>query len=145
MPQPIRPVSELEKDYLLFSSCEGESAPEEFVSQVNKKVAISMNVIQALEEIDKNTDLISSAVAQGNERYCSIPKSINNETILKLKIDGYITGYGSTVQITDKGRIALKNNYLSKQNSIKEKRGAEKFDYKKYLNDFLSNRSKDNG
>lgn len=122
----------------------GESMQPEFqfselqqilLQATNKPVQkkYSQNALKALEEIDKSMDLVSTAIAaDSNERYCSIPAHLNDETVLALKAEGLITGYGKSVKITDRGRVALRDSYLKSTNALKDSRTSDKFDYRSF-------------
>ena len=140
MPQPIVPIHQQENMSILF----GDSYQPEFqLSEIQtillqptaadrgfKKV--SVNAIQALEAIDKNTDIIVTAVSNTNERYCSLPPNIDDNTLLALKSEGLISGFGRSVKITERGRTALRDHYLLKTNSFKENKVKDKFDIKAF-------------
>ena len=80
-----------------------------------------------------NQNLLSTAIAaDSNERYCSIPAHLNDETVLALKAEGLITGYGKSVKITDRGRVALRDSYLKSTNALKDSRTSDKFDYRSF-------------
>jgi hypothetical protein len=139
MPQPIIPIHQQESMPITF----GESTQPEFqlselqqilLQATNRPVQkkYSQNALKALEEIDKSIDLVSTAITDSNERYCSIPAHLNDETVLALKAEGLITGYGKSVKITDRGRVALRDSYLKTTNALKENRTSEKFDYRSF-------------
>jgi hypothetical protein len=139
MPQPIIPIHQQEKLSITF----GDSLQPEFqlseiqamflqadTSKANTKY--SMNAIAALKEIDKNTDLIVNAVSETNEKYCSVPNQIDDNTMLALKAEGLISGHGRSVKITERGRTALRDSYLQSKNALLDNRAADKFDYKSF-------------
>lgn len=140
MPQPIIPIHQQESLSVMF----GDSMQPEFQlselqsiilnttagSNANKKYSI--NTIKALQDIDKNTDFIVTAVTDSNERYCSVPSEIDDHTMLALKSEGLISGYGRSVKITERGRSALRDSYLSSKNAFKENRQRDKFDYRSF-------------
>ena len=140
MPQPIVPMHKQENMPILF----GESMQPEFqLSEIQaillqptaadlKMKKVSFNTIKALEDIDKNTDFIVTAVSDTNERFCSVPKDIDDHTLLSLKAEGLISGYGRSVKITDRGRVALRDHYLSTKNALNENKKSDKFDYKSF-------------
>ena len=140
MPQPIIPIHQQENMPITF----GESMQPEFqfselqqilLQATNRPVQkkYSQNTLKALEEIDKSMDLVSTAIAaDSNERYCSIPAHLNDETVLALKAEGLITGYGKSVKITDRGRVALRDSYLKSTNALKDSRTSDKFDYRSF-------------
>jgi hypothetical protein len=140
MPQPIVPIHRQEYMPILF----GESELPEFqvselqsillqqhaYAQNNKRIAV--NFVKALEQIDKNTDFVVTAVTNSNERYCSVPNNIDDNKLLALKAEGLISGYGRSVKITERGRTALRDAYLGKKNVLRENRNSDKFDYNSF-------------
>ena len=141
MPQPIVPIHQQENMSILF----GDSMQPEFqLSEIQAILlqpkaadrtakSVPTNAIKALESIDKNTDLVVTAVSNSNERFCSVPNEIDDNTLLALKADGLISGYGRSVKITDRGRTALRDYYLSSKNAMNESKPKEKFDYKSFV------------
>jgi hypothetical protein len=140
MPQPIVPIHKQESMSITF----GDSMQPEFqlselqsillqpTASAKSNARYSGNTITALQEIDKNTDFVVTAVTDSNERYCSVPSEIDENTMLTLKAEGLISGYGRSVKITDRGRTALRDAYLSTKNSLKENRTSEKFDFRSF-------------
>lgn len=140
MPQPIVPIHQQEGMPVLF----GQSMQPEFqmselqalLLQPNaadkKATKIAANLVEALAQIDKSTDLIVTAVSASNERMCSVPSNVDENTLLKLKAEGMVSGYGRSVKLTERGQAALRDYYLSSQNSIKETRKSDKFDYRSF-------------
>jgi len=138
MPQPIIPIHQQENMSILF----GDSMQPEFQlseiqaillqpSAVDKKYKkVAVNAINALERIDKNIDFVVTAVSNSNERFCAVPHEIDDNTILALKAEGLISGYGRSVKITERGRGALRDHYLSSKNAMNENKPKDKFDYK---------------
>ena len=139
MPQPIVPLHIQEGMPITF----GDSTQPEFhlselqqillqstSTPVRKKY--SVNVVEALQQIDRSTDLIVTAVSDSNERHCAIPSTMAEETVLTLKAEGLIAGYGRSVKITERGRTALRDQYLSSKNAIKETKNSDKFDYRSF-------------
>ena len=87
----------------------------------------SQDNIKLLEIIDKHEDGIINAAVTAisgtkEENYRTIPASIGDSEILKLKTEGYIKGAGRTVVFTEKAAKALKSKYLSTENSYKAQR-----------------------
>lgn len=140
MPQPIVPIHQQENMSILF----GDSFQPEFqLSEIQsillqptaadrqtKKYSIS--TVEILEKIDKNTDLVVTAFSSSNERYCSVPPEINDQTLLSLKAEGLVSGHGRSVKMTDRGRATLRDHYLSASNQLKDNRQSEKFDYRSF-------------
>jgi hypothetical protein len=71
-------------------------------------------------------------VSESNEKYCSVPNQIDDNTMLALKAEGLISGHGRSVKITERGRTALRDSYLQSKNALKENRSSDKFDYKSF-------------
>jgi hypothetical protein len=140
MPQPIVPIHKQESMPITF----GESMQPEFqlselqaivlqtTASAKNNTRYSVNTIAALQNIDKNTDFVVTAVTDSNERYCSVPTEIDENTVLALKAEGLISGYGRSVKITERGRTALRDAYLSTKNSLKENRTSDKFDFRSF-------------
>ena len=137
MPQPIIPIHQQESMPITFGESlipgfqlsELQSILLQSAASSKPNLRTSMNVVTALEEIDKNTDFIVTAVTDSSERFCSVPNSIDDETLLSLKANGYISGNGRSVKITDRGRTALRDSYLKSSNSYRDNKVSEKFDY----------------
>ena len=73
--------------------------------------------IKLLEIIDKHEDgVINAAVTAisgvSNTEYRTVPASISDNLLLKLKSEGYLKGMGRTVEFTEKGNKALKTKYI---------------------------------
>ena len=138
MPQPIVPIHRQENMPIMFGESELPAFQLSDIQSIllqstaskkeNRKY--SNNTISALIDIDKNTDLIVTALSEGNERFCSVPSKIDENTLIALKADGLISGHGRSVKITDRGRTALRDSYLSTANILKDNRVSEKFDYR---------------
>ena len=91
----------------------------------------SEDSIKMLELIDKHEDgIINAAVTAVSgvkeENYRTVPTSISDQSLLKLKTEGYIKGAGRSVTFTDKASKALKNKYLATENSLKSQRVKKK-------------------
>lgn len=138
MPQPIVPIHQQQNMPVLF----GESSQPEFqlsdlqVALLNATASsprpkmVNSNTVKALVDIDKNTpDLVVTAITGSDEAFRTVPSSVDNDTLLGLKADGLVSGYGRSVKLTDRGRTALKNHYLNDTNSLDESKTSSKFDY----------------
>jgi hypothetical protein len=139
MPQPIVPIHRQENMPILFE----QTNPEFPLSEIQatllqptaadlRKKTTGLSTIQALEEIDKNPESVFGSVHSANERYCSVPNHMDENTILSLKAEGFISGNGRSVKITDRGRTALRDHYLNKSNKLKDDRVSDKFDYNSF-------------
>jgi hypothetical protein len=140
MPQPIVPIHQQEGMPILF----GQSMQPEFQlselqaillqpNNADKRLTkVSGNFISALVDIDKNTNFIVTAVSESNERICSVPSNVDENTLLFLKSEGLVSGHGRAVKITERGRTALMDHYLSSKNYVKESRNSDKFDYRSF-------------
>lgn len=141
MPQPIVPIHMQESMPILF----GESLQPEFKLSELQSIVLSptaadtrqkkysTNIVEALKNIDENTDLIVTAIVDSNDRMCSVPRTIDDNTLLTLKADGLVSGAGRSVKITDRGKVALRDYYLSTKNAIKDTKKSDKFDYKAFV------------
>jgi hypothetical protein len=83
-----------------------------------------------LQNIDQHTDLVVTAVTDSNERYCSVPKEVDDNTLMSLKAEGLVSGYGRSVKITARGRTVLRDAYLQSDNTLRENKKSEKFDFR---------------
>lgn len=115
-----------------FQLSELQSILLQTTASAKSNTRYSINTIAALQDIDKNTDFVVTAVTDSNERYCSVPTEIDENTVLALKAEGLISGYGRSVKITERGRTALRDAYLSTKNSLKENRTSDKFDFRSF-------------
>lgn len=137
MPQPIVPIHQQEAMPVTFGESlipgfqlsELQSILLQSTAASNQNIKTSVNVVAALQDIDKNTDFVVTAVSDSSQRYCSVPHHIDDETLLSLKANGLVSGNGRSVIITDRGRTALRDAYLKTNNSYKENRTSEKFDF----------------
>ena len=137
MPQPIIPIHKQENLNITFgdSDLPGFNMSEAQMILLQPSVIdrgvkkIASNVIMALENIDKSTDLIVTAVSEGNERICSVPRHIDDHILLSLKASGLVTGHGRSVKITAQGKEILRDHYLKSSNLLRENRKSEKFDF----------------
>lgn len=140
MPQPIVPIHRQENMPIMFgesdlpafqlSEIQSMMLQSTASSRDNKKY--SANTISALIDIDKNTDLIVTALSESNDRFCSVPSKIDENTLIALKADGLISGRGRSVQITERGRTALRDSYLNTANTLKDNRVSEQFDFRSF-------------
>lgn len=140
MPFPIMPLHIQENMPMLFGDNDF-GQPEFPISDIQfailsptaadrKPKKIGNSIIKALTDIDSNTNLVVTAVSEGNERYCSVPGNIDDNTLLSLKADGLVVGNGRSVKITERGRVALRDHYLNSKNALADLKKADKFDYR---------------
>ena len=143
MPIPIKPVHSLDLHAELFDgpSMEGLGLSDIQIqllgiSNNNTKEAskISGRYLDMLKQIDANIDPVvtaANAVANNKEaKTFSVPQDINDNDLLALKTSGLITGYGRSVTLTDKAKLALRDHYLSQDttNEFRKSRTKDKFD-----------------
>ena len=142
MPYPIIPINEMQAQSVVFGT---PATPEQEFSDLQSlflgnsiikeaaKVSFNEKTITLLEAIDKNEDMVQTAVQAmstgSGTKVCSVPTAISDSNLLSLKADGFVSGYGRSVIITDKGRIALRDYYLKSNNQIKQGKTKDKFDY----------------
>ena len=91
----------------------------------------SQDSVKLLEIIDKHEDgIVNTAVSAisgtRQDNYRTIPASISDQNVLKLKTEGYIKGAGRTVTFTEKAEKALKTKYLGVENAFKSQRVKKK-------------------
>jgi len=140
MPQPIIPVSKLSLHESLFDfdkNYSDNSAVQDFA--ISNRIAESSTqydsrLIDLLEKINKNEDELitaaSSIKTNNKNKYYKVPRNITDNEVLSLKAAGLLTGGGRTVQITERGVIALRNRWLNESNKIKTTRTKNTFDYR---------------
>lgn len=144
MPIPIKPVHSLDLHAELFDapSMEGLGLSDIQIqmlgiSNTNKKeasVRLSEKYLSMLKSIDRNLDEVVTAanaiVNNKDAKVCNVPNEISDNELLALKTAGLISGYGRSVSLTDKARIALRDHYLSQEttNEFRKARSKDKFD-----------------
>ena len=144
MPIPIKPVHSLDLHAEIFDSpsMEGLGLSDIQIqllgmSNAPKKeasVKLSERYISLLKDIDKNINEVVTAanVAVNNKdaKVCTVPHEISDNELLALKTAGLISGYGRSVTLTDKAKLALRDFYLSTDttNEFRKSRTKEKFD-----------------
>jgi len=144
MPIPIKPVHSLDLHAELFDgpSMEGLGLSDIQiqllgVSQQPKKAEaakISTRYIDMLRRIDASTDEVVTAASQlalnKDGKVCSVPTNISDNDLLALKTAGLLTGYGRSVELTDRAKLALRDHYLSTENvnEFRKQRTKDRFD-----------------
>ena len=63
-------------------------------------------------------------------KVCSVPNVISDNDLLSLKTAGLLTGYGRSVELTEKAKLALRDHYLSTDNvnEFRKQRTKDRFD-----------------
>ncbi len=144
MPLPIKPVHSLDLHAELFDgpSMEGLGLSDIQiqllgVSQQPKKAEaakLSARYIDMLRTIDASTDELVTAASQlalnKDGKVCSVPNNISDNDLLALKTAGLITGYGRSVELTDRAKLALRDHFLSTENvnEFRKQRTKDRFD-----------------
>lgn len=143
MPLPIKPVHSLDLHAELFDapSMEGLGLSDIQIQMLgivpNKKeasVKLSENYLSMLQMIDKNTDEVvtaaNSIVNNKDGKVCNVPSEISDNQLLALKTAGLISGYGRSVSLTERAKLALRDHYLSTEttNEFRKARSKDKFD-----------------
>jgi len=144
MPLPIKPVHSLDLHAELFDgpSMEGLGLSDIQiqllgVSQQPKKAEaakLSTRYIDMLRTIDASTDELVTAASQlalnKDGKVCSVPNNISDNDLLALKTAGLITGYGRSVELTDRAKLALRDHFLSTENvnEFRKQRTKDRFD-----------------
>lgn len=144
MPIPIKPVHSLDLHAEIFDgpSMEGlglsdiqiqllgmSTAPKKEAS-----VKLSERYISMLKAIDRNIDEVVTAanLVMNNKdgKICSVPTDISDNDILALKTAGLLNGNGRSVTLTDRAKVALRDHYLSTDNTneFRKARTKDKFD-----------------
>jgi len=144
MPLPIKPVHSLDLHAELFDgpSMEGLGLSDIQiqllgVSQQPKKAEaakLSNRYIDMLRAIDASTDEVVTAASQltlnKDGKVCSVPNVISDNDLLALKTAGLLIGYGRSVELTEKAKLALRDHYLSidNVNEFRKQRTKDRFD-----------------
>jgi hypothetical protein len=87
-----------------------------------------------LRAIDASTDEVVTAASQlalnKDGKVCSVPNVISDNDLLALKTAGLLTGYGRSVELTEKAKLALRDHYLSidNVNEFRKQRTKDRFD-----------------
>ena len=99
------------------------------------KLTVSDKHLNLLKTIDKNQDDLVTAASLLNNikdaKICKVPEAISDNDLLALKTAGLVSGNGRSVSLTDRGRLALRDHYLSQEtvNEFRKNRVKSKFDY----------------
>lgn len=143
MPIPIKPVHSLDLHAELFDgpSMEGLGLSDIQIqllgvnSQPKKEaMKLSNKYIDMLRQIDSNSDEVVTAASQmtvhSDTKYCNVPGEINDNDLFALKTAGLIKGYGRSVELTEKAKLALRDHYLSQEtvNEFRKGRTKDRFD-----------------
>lgn len=143
MPIPIKPVHSLDLHAELFDgpSMEGLGLSDIQIqllgvnSQPKKEaMKLSNKYIDMLKQIDSNADEVVTAASQmtvnSEIKYCNVPNQINDNDLFALKTSGLIKGYGRSVELTQKAKLALRDHYLSQEtvNEFRKVRTKDRFD-----------------
>jgi len=145
MPLPIKPVHSLDLHSELFDTPSMESlglsdiqiqllgVPQN--TQQKEASKLGQKYIDLLKSIDQNVDEVVTAanVLTYNKeaKVCTVPTEVSDNDLLALKTAGLLTGYGRSVSLTDKAKLALRDHYLSQEtvNEFRKSRSKDKFDY----------------
>ena len=143
MPLPIKPVHSLELHAELFDT---QSMSNLGLSDIQiqlmgstpppqKQAAkVGDRYMEMLMTIDKNVDEVVTAANQlthnKEAKVCHVPSDITDNDLLALKTSGLLTGYGRSVSLTEKAKLALRDHYLSSEttNEFRKNRTKDKFD-----------------
>lgn len=145
MPLPIKPVHSLDLHAEIFDAPSMENLGLSDIQiqllgvsqppQQKEASKIGQKYIDILKSIDKNVDEVVTAanlVSLNKEaKVCNVPTEISDNELLALKTAGLLTGYGRSVTLTEKAKLALRDHYLSQDtvNEFRKSRTKDKFDY----------------
>lgn len=145
MPLPIKPVHSLDLHSELFDTPSMESlglsdiqiqllgVPQN--TQQKEASKLGQKYIDLLKSIDQNVDEVVTAanvITYNKEaKVCTVPTEVSDNDLLALKTAGLLTGYGRSVSLTDKAKLALRDHYLSQEtvNEFRKNRSKDRFDY----------------
>ncbi len=144
MPIPIKPVHSLDLHAELFDGPSMESLGLSDiqiqllgVSQTPRKAEaakLSDRYLTMLKSIDSNTDVLVTAASyvalHKDSNVCGVPTEISDNDLLAMKTAGLLTGYGRSVELTERAKLALRDHYLSidNVNEFRKQRTKDRFD-----------------
>ena len=154
MPLPIKPVHSLDLHAELFDTPSmsnlglsdiqiqlmGATPPPQ-----KQAAKVGERYMEMLMTIDKNVDEVVTAANQlthnREAKVCHVPSDITDNELLALKTSGLLTGYGRSVSLTDKAKLALRDHYLSSEttNEFRKNRTKDKFDLNEAKSVVVSN------
>ena len=154
MPLPIKPVHSLDLHAELFDTPSmsnlglsdiqiqlmGATPPPQ-----KQAAKVGERYMEMLMTIDKNVDEVVTAANQlthnREAKVCFVPSDITDNDLLALKTSGLLTGYGRSVSLTDKAKLALRDHYLSSEttNEFRKNRTKDKFDLNEAKSVVVSN------
>jgi len=154
MPLPIKPVHSLDLHAELFDTPSmsnlglsdiqiqlmGATPPPQ-----KQAAKVGERYMEMLMTIDKNVDEVVTAANQlthnREAKVCYVPSDITDNDLLALKTSGLLTGYGRSVSLTDKAKLALRDHYLSSEttNEFRKNRTKDKFDLNEAKSVVVSN------
>ena len=143
MPLPIKPVHSLDLHAEIFDTPSmsnlglsdiqiqlmGSTPPPQ-----KQAAKVGDRYMEMLMTIDKNVDEVVTAANQithnREAKVCFVPTDITDNDLLALKTAGLLKGYGRSVELTDKAKLALRDHYLSPEttNEFRKNRTKDKFD-----------------
>jgi hypothetical protein len=144
MPNPIKPMHELEEHNELFGRKEDYGASLSDMqlmfldgdkpTRQAAKQTFADNTIKMLEDIYKNEDMIVNAATESlstnSKVLYRVPTSISDNELLGLKTQGLVLGSGRSVSLSETGKIALRDKWLKSENHLKENRTKDKFEFR---------------
>lgn len=135
MPQPIKPIHQMNAHAELFESAEdfspqGLSEMQIALMGENRTAGRKFpeNIVSMLDMIYKSEDeLINIATAiastrRPEEKVYRVPSAISDYDLLGLKAQGLIGGGGRAVTFTESGKVALRDKWLKSANDFAGKR-----------------------
>lgn len=144
MPTPITPVSQQDLPTQLFDPKYSSPAnisdlqarlmgmTPEGVREAARKYPI--DTLYMLDAIYKNEDSQLTAINQvvlaksgADARVFRVPEAIGFNKLLSLKTQGLVSGDSRSVKFTDRGRIALRDYWLTTDNHLKTNRAKTEF------------------
>jgi hypothetical protein len=143
MPFPIKPIHELEEHNDIFGHKDDNRSDISSLQQIflensssreASKNKYSEEILNLLENIYNSVDELTNAAStfvnphrQANVMY-RVPESITDNDLLGLKTQGLVVGSGRSVNLTEKGNVALRDKWLVETNQYKINRQKDKFD-----------------
>jgi replication-associated recombination protein RarA len=143
MPIPIKPVHSLDLHAEIFDgpSMEGLGLSSIQIQMLGlaptvKEASVKLGdkYLELLKTIDQNIDEVVTAANSimnlKDGKVCSVPTHISDNDLLALKTAGLLSGYGRSVELTERAKLTLRDHYLSTEtsNEFRKARTKEKFD-----------------
>jgi len=148
MPVPIRPVRDIEENVpsvltdggfgvMGLSELQIKMLGMDDISRTSavKKLPVDEKDTELLHEMwSKENDLVLASADDLQELKISVPDTVSDRDIIRMKTNGLVVGPDREVSLTAKGEKALKDKILSQPSNFFLNRTKEKFEFEKEAN-----------